>query len=49
MTGRAGLAADLPLAEAARRGVTTAALATTRAGAREGMPTARELEAFLAG
>ena len=45
----AGLAADLPFAEAARRAVTAAALAVTRAGAREGMPTARELEAFLAG
>ena len=45
----AGLAAGLPMAEAARRAVTAAALATTRAGAREGMPTAQELEAFLAG
>ncbi len=45
----AGLAADLPLAEGAHRAVTAAALATTRAGARDGMPTARELEAFLAG
>ena len=45
----AGLAAGLPLAEAASRAVTAAALATTRAGAREGMPTAREFEAFLAG
>jgi ribokinase len=45
----AGLAAGLPLAEAARRAVIAAALAVTRAGAREGMPTARDLEAFLAG
>lgn len=45
----AGLAVGLPQAEAARRAVTAAALAVTRAGAREGMPTARELEAFLAG
>ena len=45
----AGLAAGLSLAEAAGRAVTAAALATTRAGAREGMPTAGELEAFLAG
>jgi ribokinase len=44
----AGLAAGLPLAEAARHAVTAAALATTRAGAREGMPTARELEAVVA-
>ena len=45
----AGLAAGLPLEEAVRRAVTAAALAVTRAGAREGMPTARELEAFLVG
>jgi ribokinase len=45
----AGLAAGLPLEEAVRRAITAAALAVTRAGAREGMPTARELEAFLAG
>lgn len=45
----AGLAAGLPLAEAARRAVTAAALAVTRAGAREGMPTAQELAALLAG
>ena len=44
----AGLAAGLPLEAAARRAVTAAALAVTRAGAREGMPTGRELEAALA-
>ena len=45
----AGLAGGLPLAEAARRAVAAASLAVTRAGAREGMPTASELEAALAG
>lgn len=40
----AGLAAGLPVREAARRAVAAASLAITRAGAREGMPTARELE-----
>jgi ribokinase len=45
----AGLAAGLPVAEAAGRAVAAASLAITRAGAREGMPTASELEAFLAG
>ncbi len=44
----AGLASGLPVDEAARRAVTAASLAATRAGAREGMPTARELEAALA-
>lgn len=43
----AGLAAGLPLEEAARRAVVGASLAVTRAGAREGMPTAAELEAAL--
>jgi ribokinase len=43
----AGLAAGLSIEETARRAVTAAALAVTRAGAREGMPTARELEAAL--
>ena len=43
----AGLSAGLPLPEAARRAVVAAALAVTRAGAREGMPTAVELEAAL--
>jgi ribokinase len=43
----AGLAAGLPIAEAARRAVTAASLATTRAGAREGMPTGGELEMAL--
>ena len=44
----AGMAARLPLADAARRAVLAASLAVTRAGAREGMPTAGELEAALA-
>jgi ribokinase len=43
----AGLAAGLDLETAARRAVTAAALATTRAGAREGMPTSAELAAAL--
>jgi ribokinase len=42
-----GLAAGLPLAEAARRAVAAAGLSTTRSGARGGMPTAAELAAFL--
>ena len=41
----AGLAAGLPLAEAASRAVWAASLAVTRAGAREGMPTLDELQA----
>jgi len=45
----AGLAAGLPITEAARRAVAAASLAVARPGAREGMPTARELEAALAG
>ncbi len=45
----AGLAAGLGLEDAARRAVAAATLAVTRAGAREGMPTAAELEAALAG
>ena len=45
----AGLAAGLLVAEAARRAVAAASLAVARAGAREGMPTASELEALLAG
>ena len=44
----AGLAAGFDLAEAARRAVVAASLATTRPGAREGMPTAAELEDALA-
>ena len=44
----AGLAAGLPVMEATRRAVVAASLAITRPGAREGMPTARELEAALA-
>jgi ribokinase len=45
----AGLAAGLELVDASRRAVAAASLAVTRAGAREGMPTAAELEAALAG
>jgi ribokinase len=45
----AGLAAGRPVTEAARRAVVAASLAITRPGAREGMPTARELEAAPAG
>ena len=41
----AGLAGGLSLAEAAMRAVTAASLAVTRAGAREGMPSAAELQA----
>jgi ribokinase len=44
----AALAESRPLAEAVDRAVCAAALATTRVGAREGMPTAAELEEFLA-
>ena len=41
----AGLAAGLDLESAAWRAVAAAALSTTRAGAREGMPTTAELDA----
>lgn len=41
----AGLADGRPLAEAAARAVVAASLAVTRAGAREGMPSLRELQA----
>lgn len=44
----AALAEGRPLSEAVQRAVAGAALATTRVGAREGMPTAAELEEFLA-
>jgi ribokinase len=44
----AGLAAGLDLPEAARRAVVAASLAVSRAGAREGMPTAAELDEALA-
>ena len=44
----AGLAAGLDLEAAARRAVVAASLSVTRAGAREGYPTAAELEAALA-
>ncbi len=43
----AGLAAGRSLEEAVRRAVVAGALATTRVGAREGMPSAAELEAAL--
>ncbi|HEV7605611.1 MAG TPA: ribokinase [Candidatus Limnocylindrales bacterium] len=43
----AGLAPGIELAEAARRAVIAASLAVTRAGARQGMPTAAELDAAL--
>jgi ribokinase len=45
----AGLAAGLDLPEAARRAVVAGSLAVTRAGAREGMPTATELGTALSG
>ena len=45
----AGLAAGLALDDAARRAVAAASLAVTREGAREGMPSAAELEVALAG
>jgi ribokinase len=45
----AGLAAGLPLVDAARRAVAAASLAVTRAGARAGMPSVVELEAALRG
>jgi ribokinase len=44
----AAIAEGRPLAEAVRRAVAAGALATTHVGAREGMPTAVELEEFLA-
>jgi len=44
----AALAEARPLHEAVTRAVAAGALATTRVGAREGMPTLAELEAFLA-
>jgi ribokinase len=43
----AGIAAGLELVPAAERAVVAAGLATTKAGAREGMPTTAELEAAL--
>jgi ribokinase len=43
----AALAEGRPLAEAVRRAVAGSALATTHSGAREGMPTAKELDEFL--
>lgn len=45
----AALAAGLGLEGAARRAVAAASLAVTREGAREGMPTAAELESALTG
>jgi ribokinase len=44
----AALAEGRPLAEAVTRAVAGSALATTHVGAREGMPTAAELDEFLA-
>jgi ribokinase len=44
----AALAEGRPLSEAVQRAVAAGALATTHVGAREGMPTAAELEEFLA-
>jgi ribokinase len=44
----AAIAEGRSFAEAVQRAVAAGALATTRAGAREGMPTAAELEEFLA-
>ena len=44
----AAIAEGRPLAEAVHRAVAAGALATTHVGAREGMPTAVELEEFLA-
>ena len=43
----AGLAGGLDLEAAARRAIAAAALSTTRAGAREGMPTLGELESHI--
>jgi ribokinase len=44
----AAIAEGRPLEEAVRRAVAAGALATTHNGAREGMPTAGELDEFLA-
>jgi ribokinase len=44
----AGLAAGLGLEDAARRAVAAASLSTTRLGAREGLPTQAQLDAFAA-
>ena len=44
----AGLLEGRPIREAAARAVAAATLSTAVAGAREGMPTRRELEEFLA-
>jgi len=45
----ASLAEELPMGVAVRRAVAAAGLSTTKAGAREGMPTRAELEAAIAG
>jgi ribokinase len=45
----AAIAEGRSLAEAVSRALVAGALATTHAGAREGMPTAQELEDYLAG
>lgn len=44
----AGLAAGLPVAAALRRASAGAAISTTRRGAQDAMPTAAEIDAFLA-
>lgn len=44
----ASMAEGRPLEEAVRRAVAAGALATTRAGARAGMPTAAALDAMIA-
>jgi len=44
----AALAEGRPLSQAVRRAVAGGGLATTRSGAREGMPTSAELEEFIA-
>jgi ribokinase len=43
----AGLAEGMDVLEAAKRGAAAAALSVTKVGAREGMPTRAELDAFL--
>ena len=45
----AALAEGMDATEAAERGAAAAALSVTKVGAREGMPTRRELESFLRG
>ena len=45
----AGLSEGLEAAAAAQRAAAAAALSVTKVGAREGMPTRQELDAFLQG